>query len=310
MSDLSVFSKFDVRGPDVTNFLESLGANRAVAVGRIGLTHVLTPAGGVLSEFTVTRLAEDHAYLTSAAAAEQIDQDALNDFAKKFDVTVQNVTEDFGVIGVMGPKSPEVLPQLCGMPWLTAQETTLTGIAVRALRVSYLGECGWELHVAKKDAARLFTHLEGIAKPHGLGYYGAYAANSMRLEKGYRGWGSDLTTERSPLEAGLSAFVRKELREGLARENPWAMVLLELEGGEVDPFYAHSVWKGDAAVGIVTSGAYGHRTGKVLALAYLRDPSARDGLTVSILGRQRAAKVLPDAPFDPMNLRPKTGGLK
>ena len=74
MSDLSVFSKFDVRGSDVTNFLESLGANRAVAVGRIGLTHVLTPAGGVLSEFTVTRLAEDHAYLTSAAAAEQIDR--------------------------------------------------------------------------------------------------------------------------------------------------------------------------------------------------------------------------------------------
>ncbi|WP_370228074.1 FAD-dependent oxidoreductase, partial [Cognatishimia sp.] len=146
MADLSVFSKFDVTGPDVTAFLEALGANRAPNAGRIGLTHALTPTGGVLSEFTVTRLGGDHAYLTSAAAAEQIDFDLLQQVAGDFDVTVQNITEDFAVIGVMGPKAPDVLPELAQMQWLTAQDCDVAGASVRALRVSYLGECGWELH--------------------------------------------------------------------------------------------------------------------------------------------------------------------
>ncbi|MBE1282430.1 MAG: FAD-dependent oxidoreductase [Rhodobacteraceae bacterium] len=307
MADLSVFSKFDVTGPDVATFLEALGANRAVAPGRIGLTHALTPAGGVLSEFTVTRLTHDHVYLTSAAAAEQIDHDLLTSLAADFDVTVRNVCEEFAVIGVMGPESTKVLTELTDMPWLTARETQIEGVAVRALRVSYLGECGWELHVPRAGAASLFLALEARAKPHGLGFYGAYAANSMRLEKGYRGWGSDLTTERSPLEAGLTPFVRKERRTALARDNAWDMVLLEIESGEVDPFYAHTIWKDGAPVGIATSGAFGHRTGKVLALAYLRDPAARDGLTISILGQHRAATILPHAPFDPDNTRLKAG---
>ncbi|WP_216599795.1 MULTISPECIES: FAD-dependent oxidoreductase [unclassified Ruegeria] len=310
MADLSVFSKFDVTGPDVAAFLETLGANRAPEPGRIGLTHVLTPAGGVLSEFTVTRLAEDHAYLTSAAAAEEIDLDQLTKAAAAFDVTVTNRCEELAVIGVMGPKSPEVLYELTVTPWLTVQESEVAGFPVRALRVSYVGECGWELHVARDQAVALFTKLEETAKPHGLGFYGAYAANSMRLEKGYRGWGSDLTTERSPLEAGLTSFVRKDLRDVLACETGWDMVLLEIEAGEVDPFYAHTIWQSGNAVGIVTSGAYGHRTGKVLALAYLREQDARENLTVSILGQHRRANILPRPPYDPDNTRLKAGAAK
>ncbi len=308
MADLSVFSKFDVTGPDVAAFLEALGSNRAPEPGRIGLTHVLTPAGGVLSELTVTRLAEDHAYLTCAAAAEEIDLDQLIKAAAAFEVTVTNRCEDLAVIGVMGPKSPDVLPELTSMPWLTAQATEIAGIPVRALRVSYLGECGWELHVTRNQAVALFTKLEETAQPHGLGFYGAYAANSMRLEKGYRAWGSDLTTERSPLDAGLTPFVRKDLRNTLRQE--WDMVLLEIEAGEVDPFYAHTLWHREHPVGIITSGAYGHRTGKVLALAYLRDPTARENLTVSILGQHRRATILPRPPYDPDNTRLKAGAAK
>ena len=307
MADLSVFSKFDVTGPDVTAFLETLGANNAPKTGRIGLTHGLTPAGGVLSEFTVSRLAETHAYLTSAAAAEEIDLDHLHATARGFDVAITNATEALAVIGVMGPKAPDTLPELADMPWLTVRETTLEGTPVRALRVSYIGEAGWELHVPRDKAADLFRALEARAKPLGLGFYGAYAANAMRLEKGYRGWGSDLTSERSPLEAGLKPFVRPDLRASLTRKDPWDMVLLEIDAGEVDPFYAHTLWQGTHAVGIVTSGAYGHRTGKVLALAYLRDATARDDLSVSILGEMRAAKILTAPPYDPENLRLKTG---
>ena len=177
---------------------------------------------------------------------------------------------------------------------------------MRALRVSYIGEAGWELHVRADEAAALFIRLDEVAQPFGVGLYGAYAANSMRLEKGYRGWGADLTTERSPLEAGLAAFARPKLRADLARDDAWDMVLLEIEAADVDPFYAHTVWRGETPVGVVTSGAYGHRTGKTLALAYLRDANARDDLVVSILGVARAAKILPEPPYDPRNARLKT----
>ena len=310
MADLSVFSKFEVAGPDTARFLEAMGANRAPGVGRVGLTHALTPAGGVLSEFTVSRLAEDHAYLTSAAAAEEIDHDLLQARSDGFDVAVRNVTEDHAVIGIMGPTAREVLPELADMPWLTVREAHVFGAAVRALRVSYIGEFGWELHVPAEQAAPLFLAVEEAAKPHEPGYFGAYAANSMRLEKGYRGWGSDLTTERSPLEAGLGSFVRPELRDALARTAAWGMVLLDLETDAVDPFHAHTVWQGARPVGIVTSGAFGHRTGRTLALAYLRDPTARDGLEISILGKRRAATILDTPPYDPTNQRQTAGDTR
>ena len=306
MSDLSVFSKYTVSGPDVDDFLAAMGANHPPKPGRIGLTHALTPAGGVLSEFTVARISKDQAYLTSAAAAEEIDFDLLSAHAADRDVSLRNVTDDLAVIGLMGPKAVEVMRDvgasaLTGRSWLTCNETEIAGVAARVLRVSYIGEAGWELHVSREDASALFLALEEAARPFGLGFYGAYAANSMRLEKGYRAWGADLTTERSPLEAGLGAFVRN--KAGLA--NDWDMVLLDIETDEVDPFYAHTLWQGRRAVGVVTSGAYGHRTARTLALAYLRDPAARDGLTVSILGQRRAATILPRAPFDPDNLRLK-----
>lgn len=308
MADLSVFSKFDVTGPDVTEFLEALGANHAPKVGRIGLTHALTPAGGVLSEFTVSRIAADHAYLTSAAAAEEIDFDLLQNTAAHFDVVVHNRCEEVAVIGVMGPKAPEVLPELADMEWLSARVTQIEGVSLRALRMSYIGECGWELHVPRASAVELFQSLEARAAPFGLGFYGAFAANSMRLEKAYRGWGSDLTTERSPLESGLTPFVRKDLRPTLSQD--WDMVLLDIDAEDVDPFYAHSVLRNGQPVGVATSGAYGHRCDKVLALAYLRDPSARDGLSVSILGHPRPARILTRAPYDPDNTRMTSGEAK
>ncbi|MGI9393136.1 MAG: GcvT family protein [Boseongicola sp.] len=314
MADLSVFSKFDVTGPDTMAFLDAFGANRKPRVGRIGLTHVLTAAGGVQSEFTVAMLSDTQAYLTSAAAAEEIDFDLLQERANGFDVTIRNVTEEFGVVGLMGPRAADIMQSVVDQEasefaWLSVREIAMSGIPVRALRVSYIGEAGWEFHVAAKDTTRVFAVLEAAAKPYGLGLYGAYAANSMRIEKGYRAWGSDLTVERSPLEAGLGAFVKTEGRDFvgkvamLSSETPWDMVLLEIEAGEVDPFYAHTVWQGDKPVGIVTSGAFGHRTGKTLASAYLRDPAARTALSVNILGTHRPAQILDRPPFDPDNSR-------
>ena len=151
--------------------------------------------------------------------------------------------------------------------------------------------------------------LEAAGATLDISLFGACATHSMRLEKGYRGWGADLTTKRSPREAGLSFLVKHEGRDFvgkdamLARSTHWDMVLLELDTMETDPFYSHTVLHRGDPVGIVTSGGFGHRTGKTLALAYLRDPTARNNLEGKILGTLRTARILDHPPFDPGNAR-------
>ncbi len=324
LADLSVFSKFEITGPDTRKFIGSLGSNTTPPTGRIGLIHALTPAGGTCSEFTVAMLDEEHAYLTSAAAAEAIDLDSLvhHQDATRLTVEISNQTEELAVIGIMGPKSRDVLRKLTEddldnrtFPWLAVRSIKLGGIDVRALRVSFIGELGWELHVPVEKVRDLFFLLEDSGKEFDIGLYGAYAANSMRLEKAYRSWGVDLTTERTPIESGMGYLVKTDGREFIGREAmlehhetgvAWDMVLLDIDAGEIDPFYSHSVWQGERPIGIVTSGAYGHRTNKTLALAYLRDPSARSDLSVSILGSKRGATISAEAPFDPANNLLKT----
>ncbi len=309
LADLSVFSKFEVTG-NVDAFLNELGANRPPKPGRIGLTHTITPAGGVLSEFTVTRVAENAAYLTSAATARQIDWDAMNAVGVG-GVTLTDVTETRGAIGLMGPKALAVLGACTNdaldFPWLSCRKITVAGRTVLALRVSYIGEFGWELHMDRAAMRPVYDALLQAGAPHGIGHYGAYAANAMRLEKGYRAWGSDLTTERSPIETGLGALVNSDEPAIYARANDWEMVLLEITGTP-HPFYAHGVWQDDCCVGIVTSAAFGHRTGKTLALAYLRDRTARSDLEVEILGGRYVAAILDRPPFDPENSRLRTAG--
>jgi dimethylglycine dehydrogenase len=315
LADLSVFSKFDVSGPDTLPFLDALGANTPPRPGRIGLTHALTPAGGVASEFTVSVFAPDRAYLNSAAAAEEMDLDLLIARATGFDVTIANRTDDLAVIGLMGPRSAEVLGSLADiaqLSWLSARKMEVAGVPARVLRVSYVGEKGYELHVERAHAARLFLALEGAGKPHGIGHYGAYAANSMRLEKGYRGWGMDLTTERTPLETGLAFLVKPEGRDFpgrdalLKRQPGWDMVLLEIDtDGAVEPFYSHTLFAAGRPVGVVTSGAFGHRVRKSLALAFLRERDMREGLTVKMLGVEHPARILAQPPYDPQNRKLK-----
>lgn len=321
LADLSVFSKFEVSGPGTAAFLDGLGSNTPPRVGRVGLVHVLTPAGGVQAEFTVARLAEDRAYLTSAAAAEEMDADLLRARAQGQDVAITPVTEALGVLGVMGPQSRTVLSALtdadlsAGFPWMSLREIEVAGIPVRALRLSYVGELGWELHAPAQDMPALFDAVWTAGQPHGIGLFGAYAMNAMRLEKGYPAWGADLTTERTPEEAGLGFLVRTDGRDFVGREallarmaadDRWEMVLLDITADGTDPFYSHPVMCDGQPVGIVTSGAWGHRTGRALGLAYLRRRGLRDGLTVEILGRPCPATVLDRPPFDPANQRLKS----
>ncbi|MGF7159572.1 dimethylglycine dehydrogenase [Rhodoligotrophos appendicifer] len=320
--DLSAFSKFEITGPDALPFLDSLGANRAPRRdGRIGLTHALTPKGGVASEFTVTRLATDHFYLTSAAAAERHDEDLLRHRARAgFDVEITNRTEQLGILGLMGPHSREVLSGCTetdlgdpSFPWLSAQTLEIAGLEIRALRVSYAGELGWELHAPLGELDRVHSALSVAGKPFDLRPFGAYALNAMRLEKACRAWGMDLTTERTPLEAGLDALVQAKDRDFIGKEamltraasgKAWHMALFEVAtDGEVLPFYAHSLIQDGRPVGIVTSGTYAPRTSKTLALAYLKPEAESGDLSIEILGRAFPVRQLSEVPYDPGNVR-------
>jgi dimethylglycine dehydrogenase len=291
-------------------------------VGGVGLTHVLAPGGGVLSEFTVTRTGEDRYYLVSAAAAERWDFDLLRTRAAPFDgLAIDDVKAARGVLAIMGPRARDLLAALsdddlgnAAFPWLTAREIAVAGVPVLALRVSYVGELGWELHHPMERQAELLAALRDAGRRFEAGLFGAFAMNALRLEKGYRAWGADLTSERTPLEAGLGSLVKCEGRDFVGREallarhaapDHWHMALLALADGAPDPFASHTVLQGGRPVGMVTSGAYGQRVGRALALAYFTaeaDLSA-GGLSVLILGEEVPAEVLKRPPYDPDNLR-------
>ena len=319
IADLSVFSKFIVSGADAGQFVDGLGANVAPRkVGDIVLTHALAPSGGVASEFTITRLANDKYYLVSAAAAERHDEDLLLQKAKKYRMLkIENVTGEKAVLGLMGPRAEMLLSSLCDVnfsqsafPWLTCQKISLEGVTIDALRVSYVGEPGWELHTDMEQQAALFDLLWEAGQKYDIGLYGAFAMNAMRLEKGYRAWGADFTTERTPLESSVNHFVKPLNREFVGKQamldraqknDHWQMHLLELDENAEDPFYAHTVLQNNTPIGLVTSGSFGHRVGKSLALAYFRQPSDGSPLSVLILGKEVAAKILEQPPYDPDN---------
>lgn len=322
IADMSVFSKFEIKGPDADNFLQTLGSNAPPSRdGRVGLTHVLTEAGGVASEFSVLRIAQNHYYLNSAAAAQRHDHDLLRCRSAAFDIQLTDVTVKQGVLALMGPEAEKLLQQVCEIslshqdfPWLSSQNISVGGITLLALRVSYIGESGFELHMPLNKLKQVYDVIHSVANSFDLRPYGAYAMNSMRLEKGYRAWGMDLTTERTPIESGLSYLVKNEQREFVGREalikrsqldSDWRMVLLELDtDGDREPFASHSVFSADEAVGIITSAAFGHRTAKRLALAYLK-PSAfsEQHFSVRVLDRMLDAQVLNSPPYDAQNLR-------
>ena len=151
-----------------------------------------------------------------------------------------------------------------------------------------------------------------MVKSFDAGLYGAFAMNAMRLEKGYRAWGAEYTTERTPLEAGAGLFVKTRNREFIgkqsmlerqSKDSRWTMCLLELEESGEDPFYAHTVLQNGLPIGIVTSGSYGHRIGAPLVLAYFSKAPDNGELTVEILGKPVAAKILDDVPYDPQSKR-------
>jgi dimethylglycine dehydrogenase len=321
--DLSSFAKYEVTGRDAAGFLDRILANRLPRkAGGIALTHLLTEQGRIETEFTVTRLADDHFYLLSSIAAETRDLDDLTRLRRTGeDVRVEDVTERLGVLVVTGPRARDVLAPLAdaelgnaAFPWLTARAMTVGGVALRALRVSYVGELGWELHVPAADLVRLYDRVWNAGAPHGIADFGLYAINCLRLEKGYRGWGAELTNEITPIEADMERFVTWDKGAFRGRDATLAvktkgpsirLVQLAVGAGDADARGGEPVLADGRVIGITTSGGYGHRTAMSLAFAYVRTDAAVLGarLGVELLGETRVARVVAGPVYDPANER-------
>ena len=323
VADLTAFAKFEVTGPDAAALLDRLSANRIPGKdGAMRLVHMLTDLGGIECEMTITRLAPDRYYLNSAIMGTAHDEDWLNDHIEPGQqVTVTDVTDDLGLLAVTGPRSRDVLQALTdadlsneAFRWLTAREIEIAGVPCKALRVSYVGELGWELHMPIDRMAEVYDAVVEAGEPHGMVHFGAYAMNVMRIEKGYKAWGSELTTEITPIEARLERFVDFDgdflgKAATVARRDqaePLSMVLVycELDDGDSDLLGNEPAYGDDGQVmGIGTSGAFGHAVGKSLAFVYVAPDYEAPGSTfeLDMLGVRRTATVLAEPAYDPHN---------
>jgi dimethylglycine dehydrogenase len=319
--DLTGFAKYDISGAGAEAFLNRVCANQVPRkTGGIALVHLLSAAGRIQGEMTLTRLADDRFYALSAAAAELRDEDLLTQSLRPGEaVRIANVTADRGVLVVSGPRSRELLSQLTAadlsnqaFPWLRAREISVAGQPVRALRVSYVGELGWELHPPVESLPALYDAVWEAGHKLGVANYGLYAVNTLRLEKAYKAWSSELTNELNMLEADMDRFIRFEKADFTGKAStleaaarPYKIVYAEVAATDTDARGGEPALMGDRCIGVVTSGAYGHRVKKSLAFACVDPQFSAPGSRFDLIiqGERRAAVVLGAAAFDPDNAR-------
>ncbi len=325
MMDISAFTKVEVAGSGAESFLDRLVANRLPQkVGGIALTHLLNRRGRIEIELTVVRLAEDRFYLVCAAFFEQRLLDHLNHHLVGETLEIVKRSDDWAALALQGPKARAVLAQVTDAPldnagfrWLTAQEIEVAGHRLWALRLSYAGEQGWELHGPRDSMLAVYDALWAAGEPYGMADYGSFAMNVMRLEKAFKGAG-ELTNEVTLPEADVMRFVKLDKGEFLGRaatlkslegDLPWICAYLEIEPDRVaDGHGGEAVLLDGAVVGTTSSVAYGHSVGKILAFAYVKPEAAAPGteLEVVILGTPRKARVLGAAAYDPESHLPRS----
>jgi len=323
ITDLSSFAKFDVTGNDAENFLNRITANKMPKrVGGITLTHFLGDNGMIRGEATITRLADDHFYVLSGATSQHRDLDHLRQqIAPGEAVNVEDITDDWGMLVVAGPQSRSTLAKITSTDltnstfrWLSGQEIKIADIPLRALRVNYVGELGWELHVPMIHLPTLYDAVWAAGEEFGIADVGTYAVNSLRLEKAYKGWGGELTNEITLIEADMERFIKFDKQDfigkaaTLQRKHDGAQIKLvycQVDTKDHDAHGGEAVLKDGKVIGVTTSGGYGHSTGLSLVFAYVSTEHAEPGMTfeVDILNVPHKTTVLEAPVHDPENER-------
>ncbi len=327
--DQTSFAKFRVDGADAEAELQRLCANDvAVAPGRIVYTAMLNEQGGFESDLTVTRLAHDAYLVVTGSGQATRDLDWIRrHLSARARASVTDVTDAFAVLGLMGPRSRDLLARVSGadlangaFPFGACREIAIGRASVRASRITYVGELGWELYVPAAAAPDVYDALHEAGRDLGLRDAGYYAMETLRLEKAYRAWGREVTIEDTPWEAGLGFAVRVDKpvpflgQEALRRrrdEPPTKRLLtFVLEDAAALPWGDEPILRDGRVVGTVTSGGFGHTLGRGVAMGYVRhtgpvDQEYIDGgsFALDIAGERFAARAAFAAPYDPRGLR-------
>lgn len=321
--DLPGFSRFRLQGDGARDWLSSLITGTVPKPGRLGLAYFADAKGRLVTEMSIMALDENVFFLITAAAAELHDFEWLSSHRPQGSaISLQNVTEAFSCQILTGPNSRAILSEVTdadlSLPWLTHQSAQIAGHWCQLVRVSFAGELGWEIHTKTEDTAPIFDAIWAAGQNNGLKPFGMFALDSLRLEKGYRAWKQDLSTDYSVLQSGLDRFVKwdkpdflgkaalaSEKQRGVAKR--FALLTLDAPG-TCDAPYMSTVWHDGEIVGETTSGGWGHRVDQSIALAMLRSDCAEPGsrVEVEIFGERFAATVHGDAPlWDPANARLK-----
>ena len=324
--DATAFAKHRISGPGASAFLDWFTCNKLPRVGRINLTYALTSHGTTRTEYTIVRVAEDDYYLVSAGAWHAYDQDylykAIMEKEAEFGrINEEDVTTKWGVFAIAGPKSRDVLSGLVKdadpatvlsnkrFPWLSMRDIELGMCPVRAIRVAYTGELGWELHHPIEMQNYLWDQLVAAGEKHDMKLVGARAQNWLRQEKSYRAFGTELGRDATPLEADLPRFVDlgKDFYGKTAMEQTGIRskcVTLLIDGPEdADPWGREALYHGDERVGRLTSGGYSVHFGKSIGMGYVRPDVAVPGtqLKVRMFDQLWDATIQVDSPYDTGN---------
>ncbi|MGO4908282.1 FAD-dependent oxidoreductase [Pseudorhodobacter sp. W20_MBD10_FR17] len=323
--DQSSFAKYELTGPAAADALAKICAGHVGRpVGRVTYTQLLNTRGGIEADLTVARLAEDHFYIVTGTGFRTHDQAWIASHLPSTGCTLRDVTEAYGTLSLMGPKAREVLAAVTSenvsntaFPFGTVQDIRIAGAQIRALRLTYVGELGWELHVPIAAIGDVYDAL--MAAGHQLRPVGYRCLESLRLEKGYRAWSSDITPNDTPMEAGLGWAVRKADQgfigaQALAKAGP---LTKRFAGFALDDPAAvlvgrETVLRDGVAVGYLTSGGYGYTIGKSIGYGYVRNSSgvsddflASGNYALVVASQTYPAKIMLEAPFDPSNSRVK-----
>ena len=316
--DLPGFSRFRLEGPGAAAWLSQQITGKVPGLGRVGLCYFADEKGRIVTEMSAVRLAEEAFWLITAATAQGHDGDWLRRHLAP-GLTLTDESADWATQIVTGPRARDVLAPVAeadlSLPWLSWQNARLAGRDVVLMRVSFAGELGWEIHSRNADTQGVYAAVIAAGVDKGLKPFGMFALNQLRVEKGYRAWKGDLSTDYTVLQGGLERFVdwtkpafrgkaalEAERQAGVSKR----FVTLRIAAGDFDPPYMSTIWHQGAPVGEVTSGAWGHRVGACIGLGMLRADLAvpETELEVEIFGTRHRAVVQEDRPmWDPGNAR-------
>ncbi|WP_295316920.1 FAD-dependent oxidoreductase [Roseobacter sp.] len=322
--DISNFAKYRCTGPGAEAWLNSVFANHMPkSVGRSCLTPLIGKRGGIAGDFTVTRVGEEEFWIIGGGAAERYHQRFFRSVPLPAGTEFESLTEGFCGFNVAGPAARDLLARLTNsslatsdFPFMRSAWMEIAGVPVLALRVSFTGDLGWELHCATEDQKKLYDALLEAGKELGAGPVGSRALMSLRVEKGYGSWSREYSPEYWPQEVGLDRLCKMDkeflnkaaVAETLARAPREMLVLMELDADQTDASDADAtggepVFRNGRGIGRVTSGAYGYSVGKSLALGYVKDAAPGDEVVVMVLGQPHKARILHEPPFDPKGER-------